>query len=839
MRARPDRVWLRRFGFGLARLYVGLILGLTAGYCLLAYIPFTYHQVVVGDLLPWLTAFAKFHAYFYLSAFGLASLTLPLKNQKTRPASLLFLLVYGAVGAILLVRPLLVRLENNFQSLVWALLALTPLVWLGALDWLSQRGSFKWAKKEFPETARLFRAALLTALYGWLFSTILVIFRYRIFSKAELSWSRWALVLVSSLLCELLVFMAIFLAMNFARASAGIISKNPTLHALIYVGTAALLLMLALKFIVFQPLSFTSEWAMLAAFAVGFSGALFLSGTSARLYRSKDGEIESPLVLLLGPLGFLRSLPRALQAGILLAASAIAAWMLIGVSVTDWENMIQRLLIIATWAGGFSFFYLTAPAPSRRSGDSRIIAAATLVCLYVGFIALPSKWQLPSSTQALEAYANYDVSFNLARAILSPPVVEASGSSIYAFLVRNTNIPRSIKTDPVDINLAGKLNPTPGPKPNIIIFVIDSLRRDYVSAYNPAVNFTPNIEAFARESIVAQNAFTHYTGTGLSEPSIWTGSMMLHKQYITPFYPMNSLQKLVDFEQYQQFIAQDEILSTIMAPSNLVTRLDAGQTTMNLKMCPALEELQTRLAADASASRPIFAYIQPQDIHVSVINREGRSVPPGESYPGFDAAYASRLKALDKCFGDFVRFLKSKGLYKNTILILTADHGDSLGEEGRWGHAYHVTPEVARIPLIIHLPPAMRSLSFDPDAPTFLTDITPSLYYLLGHRPIEKNDLFGRPLFTATPEETAAYLRTSYLVASSYGPVYGLLENSGHSLYVVDAVNYEDHFYEWGSDKGVITDTITPEIRADRQGQIRTDINEIARYYDFSESSVH
>ncbi|HKE32463.1 MAG TPA: sulfatase-like hydrolase/transferase, partial [Candidatus Angelobacter sp.] len=404
--------------------------------------------------------------------------------------------------------------------------------------------------------------------------------------------------------------------------------------------------------------------------------------------------------------------------------------------------------------------------------------------------------------------------------------------SLYTFLVSNTNIARSVRTDPVDIDFAGKLTATPGPKPNIFIFVIDSLRRDYLSPYNSAVNFTPGIDAFARESAVAQNAFTHYTGTGLSEPSIWTGALSLHKQYITPFYPMNSLQKLLEFEQYQQFITRDEILGLIMAPSTLVTELDAGRPTMSCELCRSLAELQAKIGEAQAANRPMFAYTQPQNIHVSVINREGRSVPPGESYPGFDAPYASRVKAMDKCFGDFIEFLKSSGLYDNSIVILTSDHGDSLGERGLWGHAYNVVSETVRVPLIIHLPSAMRSLSFDQSAPIFLTDITPSLYYLLGHHPIARNHVFGRPLFTATPEEQSPYLRNSYLIASSYGPVYGLLENSGHSLYVADAVEYTDHLYEW-KDRGSSSDLITPEIRADRQQRIREDVNEINRFYNF------
>ena len=828
---------LPRAGFFLARLWVGAVLALTAGYCVLAYIPFTYHQVVVGGLLPWLSTFARFHTYFYWSAFALASWTLPWRNRQTRLASVLFVVVYGAIGVILLVKPWLGSLENNLQSLRWALLALTPLAWLGALDWLAQHGSFRWAKQDSAEIPRLFRALLLTAVYAWLLSAILVIVRYGASNAAELRGRQWALVLAASLLFHLLVFMVAFLAVNLTTAIAGTLSQSSTVHALSYAFAAAVLLMLGLKLIVFASASFSGPWATLVAFAVALSLVLFMSGTSARLYRSENGEIESPVALLLLPITFLRALPRVVQAGILIAASAIAVWMLIGVSPIDWEHLIQKLLTAATWAGCFSFFYLTAPAPTKRSANSVIIAAAAFVCLYVGFIALPAKWQLPADKQALDEYANYDASFSLARALLSPPVAAVvDPDSFYAFLVRNTNIPRSVNSDPVDINLAGKLSQTPGPKPNIFIFVIDSLRRDYVSAYNPAVNFTPNIDAFGRESIVVQNGFTRYTGTGLSEPSIWTGAMLLHKQYITPFYPMNSLQKLLDFEQYQQFIARDEILSTILAPSKLVTGLDPGQPTMNLRMCRSLEGLQRQLAQGASAGRPIFAYTQPQDIHVSVINREGGSVPPGESYPGFYAPYASRVKGIDRCFGEFIQFLKNSGLYDNTIIILTADHGDSLGEQGQWGHAYHIAPELVRIPLIIHLPTAMKALSFDPTAPAFLTDITPSLYYLLGHRPISRNDLFGRPLFTATPEEAVPYLRSSYMVASSYGPVYGLLENSGHALYVANAVEYKDHFYEWGEGKGVINDTITSQIRTDRQQQIRESLNEIAKFYSYSET---
>ena len=828
-----------RIGFVVARLVVAAFVVLTAGYCLLAYIPFTYHQVHLGALLPWLSAFARWHPYFYCGAFLAAVMTLPsLSNSRTRALSILFTIVWAVAGVRLIFRPLLVRLDNDAQSLLWTFLALTPLLWLALIDWKAKGRQIQWAPST-NETRQLFKACALAAISAWLFSAVLVVARFVIFTRTGFSGRHWAVALGWSLICHVVVFMAIFLTANFTGAIARLISEQPSRQVFFYLAMAVALLALALKFIVLAPLSFFGLLATLTASAVSLSLVCFLLGVSARLYRAEEGALESPFALLFMPVRFLRSMPRVAQASLLLAGSALGAYLLVRASTTDWEFLFQKLLVLTIWTGFFAFFYVAFPARRKDGGDAMVIAAAILVCLYIGFIAVRPRLETTSGSQASfnEAeteYTNYDVSFRLARGVLSPPVAAAADESLYPFLVSNTNIPRSLRTDPVDINLAGTLTPTPGPKPNIFVFVIDSLRRDYLSPYNSAVTFTPGIDAFSRENTVVQNAFTHYTGTGLSEPSIWTGALSLHKQYITPFYPMNSLEKLLEFEQYRQYITKDEILSIILPPSSLLTELDAGRPTMSCELCRSLAELQAKITESRTVDLPIFAYTQPQNIHVSVINREGRSVPSGESYPGFDAPYASRVNALDKCFAAFIDFLKSNGLYENSVVILTSDHGDSLGEHGLWGHAYNVVPEVVRVPLIIHLPGSMQSLSIDQSAPAFLTDITPSLYYLLGHKPVEQNEIFGRPLFTATPDEVQQYLRSSYLVASSYGPVYGLLESGGHSLYVADAVEYTDHLYQWQDDGAPGNGVLTPEIRTDRQQKIRDAVNAINRFYGFS-----
>ena len=53
--------------------------------------------------------------------------------------------------------------------------------------------------------------------------------------------------------------------------------------------------------------------------------------------------------------------------------------------------------------------------------------------------------------------------------------------------------------------------------------------------------------------------------TGLAVPSIWTGGLLLHKQYVTPFAPMNTLAKLLAAEDYRRWISMEHIVETITA----------------------------------------------------------------------------------------------------------------------------------------------------------------------------------------------------------------------------------------------------------------------------------
>jgi predicted AlkP superfamily pyrophosphatase or phosphodiesterase len=848
---------LSRSLFFLTRAIFGVFLLLTASYCLLAYVPFTYHQIVVEAPLPWLAMFVRFHSYLYWLVLGMQVATIlpDIRQGATLPPSdagssvfsrkalaIGFLVFSAGLGVVLLVHPLLAGIRNTLGSLYIGLMFLLPLAWLGALDWLGRRQTLRWQTVGTGEYFRIFTAAWESAIFLSLLYYAIFFLRWGGPLTTGFGGGEATLSLSWTVVCHLLAFMGVFLTLSLVHGAASWFDNPPKVEFAFCAAIGCLLVAGILRFLIFPLISFVGPRADMVALGTGIALAAFTAGFSAKLFPNENNPVESGLALLLTPLRWGRIFPGAWGFVPLAILGALAYFLEVRSAVLDWNFLRQKLSALLIWIATFANFYELAPR-KQREGMS-LFGRVALICVAVGsFGAYKSLglWQRYYQRQTegkkvdvaavLEAYSGFDASFKLLHDLLAP----AGGRpGFYKFLLDNTNLPWSAGTHPVEVDLVNNLTPTNSPKPNIFIIVIDSLRRDYVSSYNPAVTFTPNIEAFGRESIVMENAFAKYAGTGLSEPSIWSGGLLLHEQYVTPFYPMNALQRLLETDGYRWFIMDDFILRMILHPPNGTVQLDSDIPGRRFDFCQTLGDLENEISHEKGSAAPIFAYAQPQNIHMWTLNQEGESVPPGETYPGFYAPVASRLKQMDLCWGNFIQFMKRSGLYDNSIIILTADHGDLLGEGGAWGHGFALFKEMIEIPLIIHLPTAMRShLYFDPKKITFLTDITPSLYYLLGHRPIVQNEIFGRPLFTETEAEEAQYLRDSYLIVSSYTPVYGILKENGHWLYFVSANDAKDYQFDLPENSPAIEKPVTESIRKENELLIRKDILAIDHFYQY------
>ena len=802
----------RRLAF-IPRAVVAIVCVGTMAYCLLVAVPFTYTQFIQSQLGGPLVVFAMRYALFVWAAVAsIIMAVLPQLRRRYRDAvALVAVSTAAAIGVTL--TPGLAALPSDVSALWIGLAALVPMVWLAAVDVRAVRLAVRWERPadEGEAHARVLTAALASALVVWIIQSATAVLR----GGALTDQIVWALP------AELVVFGGVAVVCALIRGLAWS-SHTPAItefRALWLAIWAAIAVVL--KSIVFSALSFTGGLAVVAAASAAAALTAMWASWGVMIRAASGVPVESGLDVWLNPSGRRR--------GVLVTAIWLAVVGAIGVRVTltvarlDWNFLGQMTVAIVIWSAVFAVAYGGA-RPRRVIG---LNAGMALACLPpLGFMLLMASGR----AQAADRTAGFDPAFRLVDTFVRPAPA-ATDADFFAFLQRNTNIPHATHVDPIEISFSPHLERTAGDKPNIFIIVIDSLRRDYVGAVNKAVSFTPAIDAFGRESVVFSNAFTHYGATGLSQPSIWAGSLLLHKQYVTPFSPMNSLEKLVTTEGYRQFVSVDVILRTLFPASvPLLTELDAGRANKDYDLCHSVDELRENIEKARPEPRPMFAYTQPQNIHISTITREGASVPPGESYPGFYAPYASRLHTIDRCFGGFVDYLKASGLYDRSVVVLTADHGDSLGEDGRFGHAYTIYPEIIRIPLIVHAPPAIvPKLAVNKDALVFSTDITPTLFAILGHPPTSTAFPLGRSLLADRPAPG------DELIASSYGAVYGLVVDAGRREYVADAVNFRDMEYDLTSGFVGRATSVSDADRGRWRETIRSRVSAIAALYNFED----
>ena len=498
----------------------------------------------------------------------------------------------------------------------------------------------------------------------------------------------------------------------------------------------------------------------------------------------------------------------------------------------DWNFLLQKLGVFVVWVVAL----VGASVVTRRLGGVWRVGrdtcgAVAVMMIVIGLAGVPAASRLSAWSGvgkfdpdfALDRYSAFDASYQLVRDLLETRAGEHA--SFYTFLKGHSTLGR-VAADPVDVRFVDSFE-SKTPPPHVFLFIVDSLRRDYLSPYNPKVTFTPATHAFADESVVFERAFTRYGATGLSVPSLWTGGMLLHKQYVKPFAPMNALEKLLDGAGYRRFLSDDHLVTQLFQASSSTTLLDEGIQEMDHTMCTTTRELQAKLDATMSDPRPVFAMTRPLQLHTARLVRD----PEIEAsvYPGFVARYAAQVAAVDRCLGDFVGYLKRSGLYDRSVVVLTADHGESLGEDGRWGHGNVLHPELMRVPLIIHLPAhAASSLTVDRSQVALSTDITPTLYALAGHQPRRRGALYGEPLFTPKDQPLPVRRRESFLLSSSYGPGYAMLRHNGRTLYIADAVQGRDFAYEMGPDGEMARQTVTDVMRAVNRTLIREQIGAIA-----------
>jgi arylsulfatase A-like enzyme len=148
-------------------------------------------------------------------------------------------------------------------------------------------------------------------------------------------------------------------------------------------------------------------------------------------------------------------------------------------------------------------------------------------------------------------------------------------------------------------------------------------------------------------------------------------------------------------------------------------------------------------AAPAPERRPFFAFVNLMEPHPPLTYREGYTEQfarpgdtprklrgaekntvvdavrsrgggiAGERMQALGVLYDGELRYVDHHLGEFVRALEARGVLDETLLVVTADHGEAIGDHGKLSHLQSVYEEVARVPLVLRHPrlPAGRRVA--------------------------------------------------------------------------------------------------------------------------------
>lgn len=816
----------------LLRLAAGTYFVLTSLYCLLAFLPYTYYFLIKAPAYAWMPWFVHHHAALYWIAAG-ASLIAGRNFWQTERWS--FFLNVGwlaAIGIYLTLHPFLPGLENGRGAYVWSLAALLPLTVTSVWKPINRPSSHPVANHQ--TSARLFPYPGVLLSAGTVSVVYMVGARMRTyrqthsvsFHATDAEFVAW------SLISHVVLAIAVFSVINFVAIVA---ARTPRPRFLQRIFNGVLI--------------FACLWAILYRF---LDSALSFSGWPAQVY-------AAALALTLTLWGFALVLPfldqptapaalppetgtrrfPVLTWSALVAFCALAIAFPYMVGDADWSGFLESIVTFSLWIAVSVCVFRLRPERTQYPATVLIAVMVISAMTYKGLQASEIFWSRPlGSTDdeislTLESYAGHDNSFQLAHHILGNARHEACGD-LCRILRENTNI-RDTQAHS-DIQLVEPLTPSTSEHPNIFVFVIDSMRPDYLGAYNPAVDYTPNLDAFARESIVLHHVYSQYAGTSLSEPAIWSGAMLLHAHYPQPFSRLNSLDRMLHIDGYREIVSNDEVLSMILPQNDDVVRLDTNLKLWNqLEIGSTLRQAEAWIESRQDTRQPVFLYTQPKNVHQFARN----DVPSPASQhwperPGLNSRLTYEVHWVDSCLGQFFDYLKQRGLYDSSIIIVTSDHGDATGEFGRNSHSTSIWPEIMRVPLIIHLPASMRSrFVYDDTRLSTLTDLTPTLYYLLGHRPIRQNPLYGRPLLAEAKQELAAYAPHDFLLASDVRAVYGILTADGRYLYTTYDSPAQSYLFDLAADPNAEHSTLTAPLKQRYDEEIIQQLQMVGDYYKY------
>ena len=240
---------------------------------------------------------------------------------------------------------------------------------------------------------------------------------------------------------------------------------------------------------------------------------------------------------------------------------------------------------------------------------------------------------------------------------------------------------------------------------HVVLISIDTCRADHLSCYGYARPTTPHIDALAEQSFLFSNTMTPIPLTLPAHASMLTGTIP----------PQHGKRDNMDVYFGPSHVTLAALLKAkgyrtgAFVGSQILNRrfgLDRGFDTYDDRF--AQQDESERRAEEVN--RAAFAWLKKQKdnpvfLFLHYYDPHDAYDPPEPFATKFkESPYAGEIAYADHCIGQVVAKLKRLGMYESSLIIVTGDHGEMLGEHGELTHMFFIYQSALKVPLVVKLP---------------------------------------------------------------------------------------------------------------------------------------
>ena len=427
---------------------------------------------------------------------------------------------------------------------------------------------------------------------------------------------------------------------------------------------------------------------------------------------------------------------------------------LTGIGIGTWIFLLSFALFLIPLIAMILYFLTSKVSPKLKVSQKEVFKV--MCCLPIGLIALDLTF---SPLLSQEDYQEYEK-------VLPWKTTLLTGNKT---LLHLKSPMRGLRPEKEELKMVHKAALHVEKKPNIYLFVMESLRDDFITPQT-----APYMAAFSKENIRFGKSFSGANATHKSWYSIFHSKHSLYwkeamKKRKAGSLPLQILKKMgyqihvcsAAQLRYYQLSKLKFKKNHYLADSYHVFPHYFPQEAWESDQL-AMNELHKKIGTKSGRTGNVFLifiesthfnYSWPAEypLYFSPICEEKTHLRVSNSVSNIEKIknrYRNAIHYVDSLFGQFVSALKEKGLYDESVILLTGDHGEEFFEEGQLFHCSHLSAMQTEPPIYLKFGDNARAEGLDRESGVVShVDLFPSVFdHLLGYEPFELFD--GRSIFS-------------------------------------------------------------------------------------------